>query len=158
MFWKRSEPEQTLAAERGRSPSDAASVCSGAGEPTPAAAVDHPQVVPPAEITPPLTAATVVDQVSAGAPPGPQADEAFVGEEPPREEPFEEVRKPPSGRPAEEQGTAVGQAPAVGPGGDDARAAVVDPRHLAAKRPAGGRFRPAGRPLQAHAVQLEEAF
>ena len=93
MFWKRSESEQTLAAERGRSPSDAASVCGGAGEPTPAAAVDCPQVVPPAEITPPLTTAAVVDQASAGAPPGPQADEAFVGQGPPPEEPFEEVRK-----------------------------------------------------------------
>ena len=57
MFWKRSEQEQTLAAERGRSPSDAASVCSGAAGPTPAAAVDRPQVVPPAETTPPLAAA-----------------------------------------------------------------------------------------------------
>ena len=34
------------------------------------------------------------DQAPAGAPPGPQADEAFVGQEPPPEEPFEEVRKP----------------------------------------------------------------
>ena len=93
MFWKRSEPEQTLAAERGRSPSDAASVCGGAGERTPAAAVDRPPVVPPAEIAPPLTAAAVVDQVSASAPPAPQADDAFVGQEPPPEEPFEEVRK-----------------------------------------------------------------
>ena len=93
MFWKRSEQEQTLAAERGRSPSDAASVCGGAAGPTPAAAVDHPQVVPPAETTPPLAAAGVVDQAPAGTPPVPQADDAFVGEEPPPEEPFEEVRK-----------------------------------------------------------------
>ncbi len=92
MFWKRSEPEQTLAAERGRSPSDAASVCGGAGEATPAAAVDCAQVFAPAEITPPLTAAAVVDQASAGAPPAPQAD-AFAGGEPPPEEPFEEIRK-----------------------------------------------------------------
>ena len=39
---------------------------------------------------------------------------------------------------------------------DDARAAAVDPRHLAAERPAGGRFRRAGGPLQAHALRLEE--
>ncbi|MGA2502251.1 MAG: helix-turn-helix domain-containing protein, partial [Tepidisphaeraceae bacterium] len=92
MFWKRSESEQTLAAERGRSPSDAASVCGGAGEPTPVAAVDRPQVVPPAETAPPLTAVAVVDPASAGAPPAPQADDALAGGEPP-EEPFEEVRK-----------------------------------------------------------------
>jgi len=55
--------------------------------------VDHPQVAPPAEITPPLTAAGVVDQASAGAPPAPRADDPFVGQELPPEEPFEEVRK-----------------------------------------------------------------
>jgi len=93
MFWKRSESEQTLAAERGRSPSDAASVYGGAGGPTPAAAVDGHQVVPSVETTPPLTAVAVVDPAPAGTPPVPQADDASVGPEPPREEPFEEVRK-----------------------------------------------------------------
>ena len=162
MFWKRSEPEQTLAAERGRSPSDAASVCGGAGEPTPAVAVDRPQVVPPAEITPPLTAAAVVGQASAGAPPGPQADEAFVGQEPPPEEPFEEVRKRLLAGPRKSKGQRLvkPEPSAQASMTPEQRLLILDTwqRSTASGYPAGGRFRPAGRPLQAHAVQLEEAL
>ena len=93
MFWKKSEQEQTLAAERGRSPSDAASVCGDAGEPTPAAAVERPQVVLPGEITPSLTAAAVAEQVSSGTSPAAQAGDALLGQGPPPEEPFQEVRQ-----------------------------------------------------------------
>ena len=163
MFWKRSESEQTLAAERGRSPSDAASVCGGAGGPTPAAAVDGPQVVPPAETTPPLGTTTAIEQALAGAPasaPGRRRlrGRRARGRRAAARRAFRGGPQASSGRPAQEQGAAVGQARAVAATGDDARAAVVDPRHLAAERPAGGRFRPPGGPLQAHALQLEEAF
>ncbi len=96
MFWKRSEPEQTLAAERGRSPSDAASVVGGpAGGLPPVAAVDRPwMVLPPAEAGPPLAAASVAEQLSADTRSGPEADESIPDEGPFPEEPFEEVRRP----------------------------------------------------------------
>ena len=94
MFEKELEQEEqkTLAAERGRSPSDAASVFGGAGGPTPAAAVDHPQVVPPvADAGPPVVATSGPSaDVLAEA----HADEAFPDEGPFPEEPFEEVRRP----------------------------------------------------------------
>jgi transposase InsO family protein len=51
MFWRRLEQEEkTLAAERGRSPSDAASVGGPAGSPVPASIVDCPSLVSPARL------------------------------------------------------------------------------------------------------------
>ena len=92
------QEEKTLAAERGRSPSDAASVFGGGGgAPAQAAAVDRPEVVPPAAEAASahyrhrspraVTVAGTLAEV-------PQADEAFPDEEPFPEEPFEEVRRP----------------------------------------------------------------
>jgi transposase InsO family protein len=77
----REEKEKTLAAERGRSPSDAASVFAAA-DPAPASGVDVPPPVVPLPVDP-----------GVGAPPAREVDEAFVGEELPPVEPFEEVRK-----------------------------------------------------------------
>ena len=91
MFWKRSESEQTLAAERGRSPSGVASVFGPADAPTPALAVDQPQVISPAvqadlsPVVPPVPeqpSSDVLEEVS--------ADDTFPGEESFPPEPFEE--------------------------------------------------------------------
>jgi transposase InsO family protein len=94
MFEKELEQEEqkTLAAERGRSPSDAASVFGGAAGGIPqAAAGDHSWVVvPAAEAGPPLAAG----QSSAHALAEPQADDALADDGPFPEEPFEEVRRP----------------------------------------------------------------
>ena len=95
MFEKELEQEEkTLAAERGRSPSDAASVFGGAGGPTPAAATDRPQVSPATEASPPLTAPAGPGQPSSDARAEAQSVEAFADEAPFPEEPFEEVRRP----------------------------------------------------------------
>ena len=153
------QEEKTLAAERGRSPSDAASV-GGPAEPTAqAAAVDHPQVVSPAaEAGPSITAASGPEPSSSDC-----FDEAqeladdFLDEEPFPEEPFEERC---AGRGWSATGKSKGRR-LVKPEesaatGDDARAAAADPRHLAAERSAGRRLRHAGGRLQAHALRLEE--
>jgi transposase InsO family protein len=77
------QEEKTLAAERGRSPSDAASVFGGAAGGIPqAVAMDHSPVISP-----------VADQASM-VPAETPADDAFLDEEPFPEEPFEEVRRP----------------------------------------------------------------
>jgi transposase InsO family protein len=88
--------EKTLAAERGRSPSDAASVFGGSLEPTAqASAVDHPRVIPPAaDADPPITATSGPGQLSPDALTKEQADDTFPDEGPFPEEPFEEVRRP----------------------------------------------------------------
>jgi transposase InsO family protein len=78
----REEKEKTLAAERGRSPSDAASVFAAAADPIPSAAAE----VAPSVVLPPVDPAV-------SAPAAREADDAFVSEEPPPAEPFEEVRK-----------------------------------------------------------------
>jgi len=98
MFEKELEQEEqkTLAAERGRSPSDVASVFGGAVGATPAAAtVDHPQVVlPVADAGPAIAATSGPGQSSSLAAAEAQADDAFLDEGPFPEEPFEEVRRP----------------------------------------------------------------
>jgi transposase InsO family protein len=90
------QDEKTLAAERGRSPSDAASVFGDAVGPTPAAAVDHPRAVPPvAEAGPPITAPAVPRQPISEAPSGGSpAEDPLADEGPFPEEPFEEARRP----------------------------------------------------------------
>ena len=93
MFEREIEQEQTtLAAERGRSPSDAASVVGGGVGPTPAA-VDRPQVASP-------TGQAGPPDVASQAPAQP-SDEVLVlpedgslGDAPFTKEPFEEVRRP----------------------------------------------------------------
>ncbi len=89
MFWKRSESEQTLAAERGRSPSDAASVGGPVGTPTPALDVDRPQVISPVVQADPVPAGPPSDTVAEV-----ETDDAFLDEEPFPEEPFEAMRRP----------------------------------------------------------------
>jgi transposase InsO family protein len=96
MFGNRIErDEKTLAAERGRSPSDAASVFGGAGGSSPQAAGDGPWVVlPAAEVGPPIAAVGAPEQ----PPSSPRAeahdsdsrreDEAFPAE------PFAEMQRP----------------------------------------------------------------
>jgi len=90
------QEEKTLAAERGRSPSDAASVFGAAGVPTlAAAAVDHPQAVPvAAEGGVPLATTAGPQQSSADLPADAQTVDGLADEEPFPEEPFEEVRRP----------------------------------------------------------------
>jgi len=88
------QDEKTLAAERGRSPSDAASVFGGPVE-SPTPALDHPPAVPPtAEAGPPVTTKVAYEQPLSDALAEAQADDAFPDEEPFPEEPFEEVRRP----------------------------------------------------------------
>jgi len=98
MFEKELEQEEqtTLAAERGRSPSDAASVGGGPAGLTPAAAVvDRSQVVSPAAMVAPAMGGTpLAEQPSGQTLAGAQADDAFLEEGPFPEEPFEEVRRP----------------------------------------------------------------
>jgi transposase InsO family protein len=97
MFEKELEQdEKTLAAERGRSPSDAASVFGGTAGAIPrSATMDDPwMVLPAAEAGPPLTAASNPEQVSGHALGSPQVDAAVPDEGPFPEEPFEEVRRP----------------------------------------------------------------
>jgi transposase InsO family protein len=85
--WKERE-EKTLAAERGRSPSDAASVFGGAGESSLEAAADNPWMVLPAvEAGPPITVGAVAEEASSAPPSEPRDDEPLP------EEPFEEVQK-----------------------------------------------------------------
>jgi transposase InsO family protein len=94
------QEEKTLAAERGRSPSEAASVFGGAAEPTAEApAVDRPQVVlPTAEANPPIPAASGPEPSSSAPLQEAEAAELaddFLDEESFPEEPFEEpLRKP----------------------------------------------------------------
>ncbi len=90
------QAEKTLAAERGRSPSDAASVFGGAGEPIPQpAAGDGPRVVPPTvEAGLPIGAVAAAERYASDALAEAQADDAFQDEEPFPEEPFEEMRRP----------------------------------------------------------------
>jgi transposase InsO family protein len=89
------QEEQTLAASRGRSPSDAASGGGPAAPSVPASAVDHPQFVPPGlEVGLPVTATAGPGQPSSAARAATQADDVFLDEEPFPEEPFEEVRRP----------------------------------------------------------------
>ncbi|MGO9199546.1 MAG: DDE-type integrase/transposase/recombinase, partial [Limisphaerales bacterium] len=85
-----------LAAERGRSPSDAASVFGGPGGPTPAAAAgDRPEVVSPvAVVGPAVAAASFPVEGSADALAEAHADGAFLDGDSFPEEPFEEVRRP----------------------------------------------------------------
>ena len=102
MFEKELEQqEKTLAAERGRSPSDAASVFGvTADSSVGAAAGDHPEVASlgaegaQAPVAPPLAAVTVPPQLPADTLAGPQADSAPTDEEPFPEEPFAEARRP----------------------------------------------------------------
>ncbi len=94
MFEKELEQEEkTLAAERGRSPSDAASVFGGAGGPIPQTpAVDRPhEIRPVAEAGPPIAASAFPEEAPSNSV---QAADAFPNEEPFPEEPFEEVRRP----------------------------------------------------------------
>ena len=94
MFEKELEQEEkTLAAERGRSPSDAASVFGGAGGPIPQTpAVDRPQEIRPvAEAGPPIAASAFPEEAPSNSV---QAADAFPDEEPFPEEPFKEVRRP----------------------------------------------------------------
>jgi transposase InsO family protein len=89
--------EKTLAAERGRSPSDAASVFGGPVEPTAqAAAVEQPQVASPVvEAGLPITAASGPGPSSSNALQAAELTDDFLDEEPFPEEPFEEpMRKP----------------------------------------------------------------
>jgi len=89
--------EKTLAAERGRSPSDAASVFGGPVEPTAqAAAVEQPQVASPAvEAGSSITAASGPGPSSSNALQAAELTDDFLDEEPFPEEPFEEpMRKP----------------------------------------------------------------
>jgi transposase InsO family protein len=87
MFEKELEQEEkTLAAERGRSPSDAASVFGGGEGGTPNPAVDRPQDIPPVGKAG-LPVAAMCDLEI-------QANGAFPEEEPFPDEPFEEVRRP----------------------------------------------------------------
>ncbi len=90
------EEQKTLAAERGRSPSDAASVFGGPGGPTPAAAAgDRPEVVSPvAVVGPAVAAASFPVEGSADALAEAHADGAFLDGDSFPEEPFEEVRRP----------------------------------------------------------------
>ena len=111
---------------------------------------------PCAEAGPPLTAASVLSRPRPMRGESPRSTTPSWTKSRFPEEPFEEVRRPCSGGHGQEQRAAAGQARGVAAAGDDARAAVVDPRHLAAERPAGGRFRRPGRPFQAHALRLEE--
>lgn len=89
--------EKTLAAERGRSPSDAASVFGDPAEPTAqAAAVEQPQVASPvAEAGSPIAAASGPELPSSDALQAAELADDFLDEEPFPEEPFEEpMRKP----------------------------------------------------------------
>jgi len=94
MFEKELEQEQTLAAERGRSPSDAASVCGDAAGVAPAVGADRPQVILSAEVGPPMVTVSAAEQSAAETLPGPQGDATVLDEVPFPEEPFEEVRRP----------------------------------------------------------------
>jgi transposase InsO family protein len=97
MFERELEPEEeTLATERGRSPSGVASVFGPAAAPSPAFAVDDPQGVAPAVQADPSPAVPSVPEqpVSDVDEEGAQADDAFLDEEPFPEEPFEEMRRP----------------------------------------------------------------
>ncbi len=98
MFWKRLEQEEkTLAAERGRSPSDAASVFGGGEGASPgAAAEDHIEAVSTGVggvATPPATPVALPLPADASA--APQADNAPSDEEPFPQEPFAGARRPP---------------------------------------------------------------
>jgi transposase InsO family protein len=90
------QEEKMLAAERGRSPSDAASIGGPADAPIPALAVDHPQVISPsvqADSSPAVP--PVFEQPSSDVLEEAQADDAFRDEGAFPEEPFEEpLRKP----------------------------------------------------------------
>ena len=94
------QEEKTLAAERGRSPSEAASVFGGPAEPTAqAAAVQQPQVASPAaEAGSPITAVSGPEPSSSAPLQAAEAAELaddFPDEESFPEEPFEEpLRKP----------------------------------------------------------------
>jgi transposase InsO family protein len=97
MFEKELEQEEkTLAAERGRSPSVAASVGGRAEPSAQAPAVDHLQLVSPAaKANLPSTVPSVSDPPSNSQEAAELADGAFLDEEPFAEEPFEEpLRKP----------------------------------------------------------------
>jgi transposase InsO family protein len=86
------EEQKTLAAERGRSPSDAASVGGLAGG-LPYAAVDGPEAVPAVEGGRPVTAPPGPEKSSPIEPAEPQGND-FPDEGQFPEEPFEEVRRP----------------------------------------------------------------
>jgi len=90
--------EKTLAAERGRSPSDAASVFGGPAEPTAEAPVgDRPPVVPPAaEAGPPSTAASGPEPSTSDFLPEAELADDFLDEESFPEEPFEEPLRAPN--------------------------------------------------------------
>ena len=89
------QEEKTLAAERGRSPSGVASVFGPADAPTPALAVDHPQVISPSVQADPSPAVPPVSEPpSSDVADETQAAGALLDEEPFPEEPFEEVRRP----------------------------------------------------------------
>jgi transposase InsO family protein len=97
MFWKRLEQEEkTLAAERGRSPSDAASVFGGAAGASPAAVTgDRSEVVSPgAEGIPTSLAAAIPEEDPVDTSAGARAGSAPTDDEPFLEEPFEEARRP----------------------------------------------------------------
>jgi len=99
MFERELEREEnTLAAERGRSPSDAASVFGGPAEPTAEAPVgDRPPVVPPAaEAGPPSTAASGPEPSTSDFLPEAELADDFLDEESFPEEPFEEPLRAPN--------------------------------------------------------------
>jgi transposase InsO family protein len=99
MFEKELEQEQkTLAAERGRSPSDAASVFGGPVEPTAEVpAVDRlPVVSPIGEAGPPITATSAPEQPLRDSLEEVPAGDASVDEEAFPEEPFEEPLRTPN--------------------------------------------------------------
>ncbi len=94
MFEKELEQEEkTLAAERGRSPSDAASVGGVAGGLPYAAAVDGPEAVPTVEGGRPVAAPPGPEKSSPNEPAELHRND-FPDEGPFPEEPFEEVRRP----------------------------------------------------------------
>jgi len=80
------QEEKTLAAERGRSPSDAASGVGPVGSTPEVTAVDRASVVSPAPSVPEQSSSAMLAEA--------QADEACADESPFPEEPFEEVRRP----------------------------------------------------------------
>jgi transposase InsO family protein len=84
-----------LATERERSPSGVASVFGPADAPTPALAVDHPQVISPSVQADPSPAVPPVSEPpSSDVVEEAQATDALLDEEPFPEEPFEEMRRP----------------------------------------------------------------
>ena len=89
------EQEETLAAERGRSPSGAASVGAPATLPVPAPAEDRPEGISRAALADPPLAVPAADKQPPTAIEGEASDEVLPEEEAFPEEPFEEpLRKP----------------------------------------------------------------